>query len=58
MLDFTLENLKLIVLFLLIGTIIVLSHLNAENLAKIKSALMSHKTRGNGPRAKATVPAN
>ena len=58
MLDFTLENLKLIVLFLLIGTILVLSHLNAENLAKIKSALMSHKTRGSGLRAKAIAPTN
>ena len=58
MLDFTFENLKLIVLFLLIGTIIVLSHLNAENLAKIKSALMSHKTRGTGLRVKAIAPTN
>jgi hypothetical protein len=58
MLDFTLENLKLIVLFLLIGTVIVLSHLNAENLAKIKSTLISNKTRGTGLRSKAIVPTN
>jgi hypothetical protein len=58
MLDFTLENLKLVILFMLIGTIIVLSHLNVENLAKMKSALMGHKTRGIGRNAKATVQAN
>lgn len=58
MLDFTLENLKLIVLFLLIGTIIVLSHLNAENLAKMESALMGHKTRGIGRRGKSIASVN
>jgi hypothetical protein len=58
MLDFTLENLKLVILFMLIGTIIVLSHLNAENLAKMKSALMDHKTRGIGPSGKSVAQTN
>ena len=58
MLDFTLENLKLVILFMLIATIIVLSHLNAENLAKMKTALMGHKTRGIGPSAKTIASAN
>jgi hypothetical protein len=58
MLDFTLENLKLVILFMLIGTIIVLSHLNAENLAKMKSALVGHKTRGIGSSDKSLVQTN
>jgi hypothetical protein len=43
MTDFLLENIKLVILFLLFGSIIGLSHLNAENLAKMKSVLSALK---------------
>jgi hypothetical protein len=46
MTDFLLDNLKLIMLFLLFGSIIGLSHLNAENLAKMKSVLFALKRQG------------
>ena len=39
MTDLLLENLKLIILFLLIGSIIGLSHLSGENLTKMKRAI-------------------
>ena len=42
-----LENLKLIILFLLIGSIIGLSHLTGENLTKLKRAFRSR--RGTDP---------
>jgi hypothetical protein len=45
MTDLLLENLKLIVLFLLIGSIIGLSHLNGENLAKMKRAIHGRRWR-------------
>jgi hypothetical protein len=38
MTDFALENAKLIMLFVLISTVIGLSHLNVNILAKLKSA--------------------
>jgi len=44
MTDFARENAKLIMLFALIVTVIGLSHLNVNTLAKLKSALT-------GPRA-------
>ena len=40
-----LENLKLIILFLLIGSIIGLSHLTGENLTKMKQAFHSRRWR-------------
>ena len=40
-----LENLKLIVLFLLIGSIIGLSHLSGENLTKMKRAIHGRRWR-------------
>ena len=40
-----LENPKLIILFLLIGSIIGLSHLTGENLTKLKHAFRSHRWR-------------
>ena len=40
-----LENLKLIILFLLISSIIGLSHLNGENLTKLKLAFHSRRWR-------------
>ena len=58
MTDFALENAKLIMLFLLIGTVIGLSHLNAKNLADLKSALTSKIWRGIGMIAKSVAPAN
>ena len=56
--DFALENVKLIMLFVLIGTLIGLSHLNAENLAKSKSALIRAIWRGIGRISKTAVAAN
>jgi hypothetical protein len=53
MTDIMLENLKLIVLFLLFGSIIGLSHLSAENLTKIKSVLKGLKRQAVGQRVKA-----
>ena len=43
-----LENLKLIILFLLIGSIIGLSHLTGENLTKLKHAFHSRRWRDIG----------
>ena len=40
-----LENLKLIILFLLIGSIIGLSHLRGENLTDMKRAIRSRRWR-------------
>jgi hypothetical protein len=45
MTDFLLENLKLIILFSLIGSIIGLSHLTGENLTKMKRAIHSRRWR-------------
>ena len=45
MTDLLLENLKLIVLFLLIGSIIGLSHLSGEDLAKMKRAIHGRRWR-------------
>jgi len=45
MTDLLLENLKLIVLFLLIGSIIGLSHLSGGNLTKMKGAIHSRRWR-------------
>ena len=45
MTDFLLENLKLIILFSLIGSIIGLSHLTGENLTKLKHAFHSRRWR-------------
>ena len=44
--DFALENAKLIMLFALIGTIIGLSHLDANKLAALKAALNRQLWRG------------
>jgi len=49
MTDLLLENLKLIVLFLLIGSIIGLSHLSGENLTKMKRAIHGRHWREIGP---------
>ena len=43
MTDLLLGNLKLIILFLLISSIISLSHLNGENLSKMKRAIHSRR---------------
>jgi hypothetical protein len=48
MTDLLLENLKLIVLFLLIGSIIGLFHLNGENLTKMKRAIHGRRRRETG----------
>jgi len=56
--DFALENAKLIMLFALIGTIIGLSHLDAESLAKFKSALSRRIWRGIGRVSKSVATAN
>ena len=45
MTDLLLENFKLIVLFLLIGSIIGLSHLSGENLTKMKRAIHGRRWR-------------
>jgi hypothetical protein len=45
MTELLLENLKLIILFLLIGSIIGLSHLTGENLTKLKQAFHSRRWR-------------
>jgi hypothetical protein len=58
MTDFALENVKLIMLFLLIGSVIGLSHLNANNLAKLKSALTGQLWRRIGRTSKSVVTAN
>jgi hypothetical protein len=52
-----LENLKLIVLFLLIGAIIGLSYLSSETLPKIKPAHAGQRRRAIGPRAKSLAAA-
>ena len=56
--DFALENAKLIMLFALIGTVIGLSHVHAEHLSKIKSALSRAIWRGIGRISKTAVAAN
>lgn len=56
--DFALENAKLIMLFALIGTVIGLSHLHAERLAKFKSALSGGIWRGIGRISKSVATAN
>ena len=48
MTEFALENVKLIMLFALIGSVIGLSHLNANKMAKLKSALTGQLWRGIG----------
>jgi hypothetical protein len=45
MTDLLLENFKLVVLFLLIGSIIGLSHLSGENLTKMKRAIHGGRWR-------------
>jgi hypothetical protein len=45
MTDLLLENFKLIVLFLLIGSIIGLSHFSGENLTKMKRAIHGRRWR-------------
>ena len=46
MTDLFLENLKLIILFLLIGSIIIgLSHVSGENLTKMKRAIRERRWR-------------
>jgi len=45
MTDLLLENLKLIILFLLIGSIMGLSHLSGENLTKMKRAIHGRRWR-------------
>lgn len=55
--EFALENAKLIMLFALIGAVIGLSHLNADNLAKFKSALSDRLWRAIGRISKANVTA-
>ena len=45
MTDLFLENLKLIILFLLIGSIIGLSHVSGENLTKMKRAIRERRWR-------------
>ena len=46
------DNPKLIMLFLLIGTIIRLSHVSGENLAKMKHENDSKRWRDNVPRSR------
>ena len=58
MTDFALENVKLIMLFALIGTVIGLSHLNAANLAKVKSVLTGRIWRRIGTIAKSVTATN
>jgi hypothetical protein len=58
MTDFALENAKLIMLFLLIGSVIGLSHLNASNLAKLKSTLTGQLWRGISRISKPVTTAN
>ena len=53
--DFALENAKLIMLFTLIGTVIGLSHLNADNLAKVKFAIGRQLWRAIGRMSKTTA---
>jgi len=45
MTDLLLENFKLVVLFLLIGSIIGLSHLSGENLTKMKRVIHGRRWR-------------
>ena len=45
MTDLLLENFKLVILFLLIGSIIGLSHLSGENLTKMKRAIHGRRWR-------------
>jgi hypothetical protein len=45
MTDLLLENIKLIILFLLIGSVIGLPHLTGENLTKLKHAFHSRRWR-------------
>ncbi len=45
MAELLLENLKLIILFLLIGFIIGLSHLTGENLTKLKRTFHGRRWR-------------
>ena len=56
--DFALENVKLIMLFMLIGSVIGLSHLNAKNLANLKSMLTGRLWRGIGRVSKSVATAN
>ena len=56
--DFALENAKLIMLFALIGSVIGLSHLHAEHLSNIKSALNRAIWRGIGRISKSAVATN
>ena len=51
MTDLLLENLKLIILFLLIGSIIGLSYLCDENLTKMKRAIHGRRWREIGSNA-------
>ena len=51
MTEFALEHIKLIMLFMLIGSLIGLSHLNAKRLADLKAALNGRIRRGIGAHA-------
>jgi len=53
--EFALENAKLIMLFALIGTLIGLSHLNADSLAQLKSALSDRLWRAIARMSNTTV---